>query len=242
MRMLSILFLVWASPTLAADRMEMGFVLSWGPFEIARLHYSMTWDDTSYEIKGRGNTTGLVGLVVDWGGSTTTTGIRDEGGQLFPKIHQHEGNLGGSQRYAEVIFKDNMVLDWNVTPSHAELEQTEIPLPLPSHLIDPLTLIGRLTLGLTPFKNCNLNQLLFDGRRLAQISFAPPEEGSGCALKSEKLGGFRKKDDEKDPRGRFQSVQLNAVGDIFVPTEFGLKAPLGNIVAQRYYLNRSKSE
>lgn len=221
----------------AKERMEMGFVLTWGPIELAKLHYAMTWDQERYEISGHGNTTGLVGAMVDWGGQAMTRGYVDASGMLVPLRHSHEGVLGDSRRGADATYRDRQVVTWSVSPSHEELEQTSLPTGLIDGVIDPLTFIGRLILGQARDKNCSLSEKLFDGRRLSTIQFVAGDE-EGCSLKSQRLGGFTKKYGS-DPRGRLTGVALSQVGDLYLPKGFKLEAPIGVVRAERFYLKRN---
>lgn len=236
MRILFILALLFPGILHGKERLDMGFILTWGPIELAQLHYSMTWDNQRYEISGHGNTTGLVGAMVDWGGQAITRGYVDASGLLIPLRHSHEGVLGDSRRGAYATYRDQQVISWSVSPSHDELEQTPLPAGMIDGVVDPLTFIGRLILGQARPVGCALSEKLFDGRRLSTVRFVDGDD-EGCSLKSKRLGGFTKKYGS-DPRGRLTGVSFTQIGDVFLPQGFRLEAPIGVVRAKRFYLKR----
>lgn len=247
--------LLAAAPAGAADGPaeaageRMVFRIAYGNVPLAEATLWLRQHGSRYEVSGEGGTSGPLEWLFDWKGRVRTEGRLDRGG-LFPELHDQHGIWRGETRQAQVRYGADRSIVHVVEPPLDPLEFTPVPEGSIAGTMDPLTAALSALKHFAATGRCHGTLPIFDGRRRYDmlledagtallIRDRPWNYGGrahGCRLKSHRIGGFFKRDEDEPSDDAPQSERLVWLAELapgsWRPVRFEVDAPLGKFIGR----------
>ena len=157
----------------------------------AQLTYSTVEDGGRYSAAAKMQSSGIVGFVRTVTYEATAQGsVR--GSTFVPSIYSEKRNNDGRVRTVRMRYRRGVPQGREMTPARPPRPDDLDP-AAQGGTWDVMTAIFAVFRSTPRAEVCNLNQLLFDGRRVARISMSGPRESNGaisCAATYSRVAGY----------------------------------------------------
>jgi len=221
--------LVVPAAVLAETRHSGTFDIYLRGIRAAQMVFSAIEEDGRYSASARMQSSGLIGWLRTVTYDASAQG-RISGNRLIPSIYREERNDDGRIRTARMAYRGGVPQGRELTPARA---------PRPDD-IDPATQGGTWDVMTTIFaifrdmprdQVCDLDERIFDGRRVARIRLGGAEVSGDtitCAAEYVRIAGFQDAEMAERKSFPFRLTYAPAGGDLWRVTRVDMETAYGS--------------
>ncbi len=161
----------------------------------AQLGFTAIEDDGQYSAAAKMQSKGLVGVF-----TTITYDAKAQGravdGDYVPSLYEETRNRDGKIRTARMEYRRGVPLGRELTPARAPRAE-DIDPSTQGGTWDVMTAIFAIFRSMPEDEVCGLDQILFDGRRVARIEMSNPQNSGNtitCTADYVRVAGFQDAD------------------------------------------------